>query len=732
VARRFLAEHAAELAAPLDELGAPEVLPLGGGAVVTFRQRHLGVEVVGGQLVVRIDAAGQVRRVAGRTWDTRGVGVTPRVDLSQARAAVRVAAPLSPPDAPGVLVLHPTLRERLRLLWAVRPPARPELLENAIYLVDAESGRVVRRVELLRTAKFNVFGPNPTLDATADPIDVAADFEPTATNTDGKLILKSALIEGLNCVDRDQTVNFMGINAHTCTLENTAVTDPGSDFTAYGAASEPFTAPLNGCPNAPYGSGMRQPLDEFAEQHMYWHAAHTYAFFRELFAENGSADWKLREQPFPVGVNLCTPNFMGGGGGLPNLTGPLVPFDNAFFSPGQNNPISTLLVGGRDAIMFGQGSAYDFAYDGEVISHELGHAVIDTLGKLSEPGFVDEQGASVEPGAMNEGLADYFAAALSGNPALGQYAGRNLPMGEGAVRDIDNEDQCADDRWGEVHQDSKSFSASLWQARVAIAGTPPDAARARKFDRAVLAAVAGFASRTDFTLAAQAVADETALLLDAAARGQVEQSFARHGIWPSCKRVITWSGKAKDVLMIEGTNGGVAPMGAARVPGFVQWKIEVPAGQDSITASLTLMARGGGFGGFGGGDPPGLELVVGKDGGPVTWTADSDEGVYDKSAAFSGTSGKITATLGGLAPGTHHVMILNTGGGATARNISFSTSCTATDNCVPAAPDMGSGDPAMGPGGGCACEVGDGRALPAVPLLLLCALMLFLVLRRRA
>ena len=105
---------------------------------------------------------------------------------------------------------------------------------------------------------------------------------------------------------------------------------------------------------------------------------------------------------------------------------------------------------------------------------------------------------------MNEGLADYFSSAIGGDPLVGEYGGRNIPgntAAEGAVRDLTNKDLCADDRWGEVHQDSQPFSASLWAARVAVAGDPKaagfDAAKAKTFDAAVLAAIQSFPDSVD-------------------------------------------------------------------------------------------------------------------------------------------------------------------------------------------------------------------------------------------
>jgi hypothetical protein len=424
------------------------------------------------------------------------------------------------------------------------------------------------------------------------------------------------------------------------------------------------------------------------------------------------------------------------------LQGKLVPFDNAFFSPGAMNPISQLLIGGQDSIMFGQGSKYDYAYDADVIVHEFTHAVIDTLGKLARGGAEDVWGLEDDQGAMNEGLADYFSSALAGDGLLGEYAGRNIPAdqaaAEGAVRDLTNKDQCGDDRWGEVHQDSQAFSAGLWGARLALAGDPKastfDAAKAQRFDRAVLAAVAAFGADEDMTTAAAAVADEADLLVGGNAKQAVQDSFGKHAIYPLCDRVIEWTGQTKTLLGLDGTDSPYAPPAAARVPGFVQWNIDVPAGNDSITATLTLQKTPGSFSGgggfFAGSAPPSLELAVGPPGMPLQWTPNTDGGNQAATAPFSGNKGQVTATLSGLAAGPSYVMILNSGGGATASDIKFSLSCSAPGGCAPA--DAGT-DAAGGPtlSKGCKCDVG-GRGQPGPLPLLLVAAVVLLVRRRYA
>jgi hypothetical protein len=715
-------------------MGEPEIVPVGRGWVARFRQTHAGLPVMGGEIVLRIDHDGKILRQRGQRFDLSGLDVKPQV--SSARA-VEIAHALSGGETRATLAVDPEAVGGPRLVWVVRGTPIPQLLENAVHLVDARSGQHLKRINLIKFGKASVFLQNPIETPQPSARDIPTDFEPT--NPDG--YLEGALLKSYDCIDtgQDSMVNLglgVNFNVHICTVTPEAKA-ANYDYTSYSPAMEPFTAPANGCPNAPAG-GAPQPLDEFSEQHMYWHVANAYAFFRGLFAANNRADFRLRAQPLAMAVNLCTPDFSGGLGSA-NLTGPLVPFDNAFFSPGANNIIAETLIMGQDSIMFGQGSKYDFAYDADVIDHEFTHAVIDTLGKLTRVGQEDGWGLKDDQGAMNEGLADYFSSVIGGDPILGEYAGRNIPSGgaEGAVRDLTNMDLCGRDRWGEVHQDSQAFSSSLWGARTAIAGDPKsagfDAAKAQKFDRAVLAAIASFASNVDMTTAAEDFSKETALLLDADSQTKLEASFTAHKILPQCDRIIDWSpGDKKDILGLDGTDSPYAPSGAKRVPGFVQWKIDVPVGADSITAQMTLAAQSGSFssqGGLtGGGGTPKLEVIVGPPEMPIGWVANSDGGNEVASAMFSGTKGAVNATLTGLPVGTSYVMIVNSGGGIIAQNITFTTSCSVPGGCQP---DMAVARPADS--SGCRCDLGGHSTAPiSTPPLIALGFVVAWVWRRRA
>jgi hypothetical protein len=205
--------------------------------------------------------------------------------------------------------------------------------------------------------------------------------------------------------------------------------------------------------------------------------------------------------------------------------------------------------------------------------------------------------------------------------------------------------------------------------------------------------------------AAMSIAHEVEMRFDTAARTSVESAFATHKLLPICERVITWTGtNKKNILFLDGTGSANAPMGAAKVPGYVQWKIDVPPDADSVTATLTIQPQNSAFGGNA---APALELAVGPTGMPIVWTVGTDSGNQTASAPFSATTGTVTATLANLVPGSSaYVMIVNGGGSVIGRNISFATSCSlGAGVCMP--PDMAM--PAMDNGGSCKCALG-GRA----------------------
>ena len=135
--------------------------------------------------------------------------------------------------------------------------------------------------------------------------------------------------------------------------------------------------------------------DEFSEVSIYYHTAKAYKFFRDLQGDPNAQI--VVDKPLKVVSNLQIPagassgNFAAAG----DPEKPLEPFQNAFFSPaggGLGQLFQQLYGFDKGALWFGQGPTRDYAYDGDVVYHELGHAVVDNSLKLGA-WHIDQRGA---------------------------------------------------------------------------------------------------------------------------------------------------------------------------------------------------------------------------------------------------------------------------------------------------------------------------------------------------
>ncbi|MBS2024509.1 MAG: hypothetical protein JST92_19080 [Deltaproteobacteria bacterium] len=159
-----------------------------------------------------------------------------------------------------------------------------------------------------------------------------------------------------------------------------------------------------------------------------------------------------------------------GGGGASAL-------DNAFFDPANK------------IMVFGQGSSVDFAYDGEVVFHEMTHAACGAIGDtIHAPDVLfpvaHAGGLLVDPLAINEGNADTFSFMEPGvnDPYLAEFdardeislLGQTIPVGPaGYIRDEgpDFLKTCQGDgnatnpgRSGEAHDDGEVWAEFTYEA----------------------------------------------------------------------------------------------------------------------------------------------------------------------------------------------------------------------------------------------------------------------------
>jgi hypothetical protein len=148
--------------------------------------------------------------------------------------------------------------------------------------------------------------------------------------------------------------------------------------------------------------------------------------------------------------------------------------DNAFYSP--HDPFFKDMFFkdfefGGDMIVLGQGTRADFAYDGDVIYHEFGHAVVEGVAGLAYASFPDKYGYSNEALSLNEGMADTFSFIISGDPCLGEYVSEGFGAMYGmekhgdfyCLRYADNDNLVNEDFYGESHHDGLPAVSAHWR-----------------------------------------------------------------------------------------------------------------------------------------------------------------------------------------------------------------------------------------------------------------------------
>ncbi len=219
-------------------------------------------------------------------------------------------------------------------------------------------------------------------------------------------------------------------------------------------------------------------IDKCAEISMYYHASKEYDYIRSLKTDFNYLLHASKENALSVIGNFQIVD-MSDLNAIINGSAKLGPMDNAFFSP--PNPTMTKLLSGYgikgDMLVFGQGTKADFAFDGDVVYHEFGHAIIFTTG-LDSADYPDKYGLSHEPASMHEGLADTFSFIMTGDACTGEYASKGIidmykAKGQTVEMDRDGDYYCMryakhpynvfEDSTGEEHWDGQPLLAVNWE-----------------------------------------------------------------------------------------------------------------------------------------------------------------------------------------------------------------------------------------------------------------------------
>ena len=171
--------------------------------------------------------------------------------------------------------------------------------------------------------------------------------------------------------------------------------------------------------------------DAFAEVSAYFHGSIAVDYFHT------SHDFTWTCSPGNVRMSV-----------LVNYTdAPHVPYENAMFVPGGRSDCGTLV--------FGQGAIHDYAYDGDVVYHEYGHAVTDQISMLGF--FANGPSDNYQPLAINEGTSDYWAGTIQGDPRIGESIG-SVEGFMGSLRGLEDVVVCPTALFGEGHSDGRIWS----------------------------------------------------------------------------------------------------------------------------------------------------------------------------------------------------------------------------------------------------------------------------------
>ncbi len=688
IAARALVKQRAPWAASL-ALGAARVADLASGErTVRLPQMHQGLPVALRGAAVTFAKDGAARLVAVTLEEDLPSDVTPAIDAVKAVDAAAKHTGLRADPSDATLAIWPGADGPL-LAWVVYGGAALGVPYAPVAVVDAKTGELVLRYNaVVDLNQSEVYPSNPVKSPTLVPV--------TLTVGAGNTVLENALIKSHNCIDQQNTKSIMGLTVHTCDLLQTATPDGNGDYLITPGADT-------------------DPEDAFSEVSMFYHANRAYDFFRAF-----QPGFTVQAGPLDTVSNLRMPDgfatFDLAKMADPNL--PLVPFQNAFFAP--SNPIFSQVFGLSGAAMwFGQGPNRDYSYDGDVVYHEFGHAVVAATVDFVGAPHKDEFGVVYSPGGMNEGIADYFSSALTGDGDVGEYASQDFAPGSSAIRSLTDPDKCPTAIGGEVHQDATLFSAGLWDVRVTLS-----AAEQSDFDAAVFAAM-GSAPTGDLGY------DEFAtMIVEALAASPLGQTvadaqtaaFTARGVLPKCGRVLeATSGQAligplQGIWFAPGTTAtGIKNLGWT--PGVIQFHVALApsaTGLPQVTVDFTKVNVSSGGGGFGTpGTPFAPKVLVRFGPDPITFTygpfaAAADVQVVDPTDAGSN---KFNAVAVGPAGATSaYVMIASSGEEDGAFSSVKLTSGEAQDPTGSGGAGGGGGGATTGAGAGGSAPKADGTA----------------------
>ncbi len=561
------------------------------GAQVAAEDVLTVAPLAGGGTLVRVEPAidGVPVDVSRRVWiDAAGRSHTYAAALPPHVSAVPISAeralavardrfgPL--PDAHARLSWRPSGRT-LRLVWTVDAGRPLPGYTAPLVRLDAATGVLLAIDEGAVEALANAYLENPVVEPQPTEVVLA---DAAKALTDARLTLQQCRDVGeLTPYWFENDDVFVELDVHVCTRL------PADGPVAGDYLYEPV----------PYPAEPARDEDDFAAPHTYFNVHRGLGFFDGL-------GWTVPAEFDPflyVTVNYRTANLWTATTAM-DPSEPLVPYNNAYSTGGYFDWEDVWVP---PQLVFGQGDDADFAYDADVIHHELTHYVVKTQ---AGPSWSPDgpQGPSVEANALNEGLADYFSCALQGDPKLAEYAG-----GDELIRDLSGDETCMDDLYGEPHYDSLPFSQALWAYRDSLASKDRTT-----FDQAVLDGLAIMGPNATFASAADVLID---LAEERLAGGvTLAAELDARGVRDCRARVPAVPGD--ELRLFTRVPGSYEYANDGPVPGYVQFVVDIPEGGATVAVSFD-QSEYLGLDQYGTNEPQPIG-VVGRSGDGIEWTTE--------------------------------------------------------------------------------------------------------------
>ncbi|MEZ4366162.1 MAG: hypothetical protein R2939_07720, partial [Kofleriaceae bacterium] len=349
--------------------------------------------------------------------------------------------------------------------------------------------------------------------------------------------------------------------------------------------------------------------------------------------------------------------------------------DNAYFWPaGEVGPVAL-----GDRVVLHQGTYADWAYDGEVVYHEVTHAVMHTTTDLGWSRR-DAVGIDPSPGGLHEGFSDYFAATMTGNAELAAYAGSDED-GPQTMSTLDEEVGCDEILTGEEHDESRPWASALWAIRRSLLSQ----ARRDVFDRALFRVISALRRGDGFPEARALVEAELAQAMEehisaerlrgteaARAREMVARAgekFDARAIGACGGRILAVApGEPKAALNARGPLTWQSPVAAGSLaPTTMQFALEVTAPTTALKLTIgSSYPLSDELQPDGVPTEPALVALV-RGGTPITWRWSGRTGRHDATSSQPVTIRRTGARAGeaviegDFAPGTYYVQLANGG-----------------------------------------------------------------------